>query len=285
MQPSDHPSPFNLGLIGYPLGHSLSPQLHHAALQAMQVSGTYRLFPIPPLPDGRIELADMLQRLRSKELDGLNVTIPHKPNVLGLLDELTPLARRAGSANTLFIRGGRLIGDTTDVPGLWDDIAGWLPAEQAAAKTALILGAGGSARAAVVALQEAGWRLWIAARRPAQAEELAGHLGGEINILSLDASALSQLNGIGLIVNTTPAGMYPKMEGCPWPDELSLPEGAAVYDLIYNPAETVLLRRARGAGLPARNGAGMLVGQAALSLERWTGLPVPREAMWAAFNK
>jgi len=274
--------PLQLGLIGFPLGHSLSPQLHHAALRAMGLAGTYQLTLIPPLPEGQAALAETMGRLRRGELQGCNVTIPHKRNVLPLLDELTPLAQRAGSANTLFLRSGRLVGDSTDIPGLLADLAGWLPGAATSGRHALILGAGGSARAGAVALQSAGWHLSIAARRPEQAAQLAASLGGGIVTLPLESATLATCAGVELILNSTPAGMFPKIEGCPWPEELPLPPGCAVYDLIYNPAETVLLRRARAAGLPARNGLGMLVEQAALSLERWSGLPVPRAAMWAA---
>jgi shikimate dehydrogenase len=274
--------PLQLGLIGYPLGHSLSPQLHHGALKAMDLPGEYRLYPVAPLPEGQWALSTLIERLRNGELAGLNVTIPHKPNVLPLLDDLTPLVRRTGSANTLFTHGGKLIGDTTDVPGFLADLESWLPSDQAAAKKALILGAGGSARAVAVALQERGWQITLAARRIVQARELAANLGGAFEILTLEAGQLAKGSGISLIVNTTPVGMFPKGDACPWPAELSLPEGAAVYDLIYNPAETALLRRARDAGLPARNGMGMLVEQAALSLERWSGRVVPRAAMWEA---
>ncbi len=182
--------PLQLGLIGYPLGHSLSPQLHHGALKAMDLPGEYRLYPIAPLPEGHAALSKLIERLRSGELAGLNVTIPHKPNVLPLLDDMTPLVRRTGSANTLFTHGGRLIGDTTDVPGFLADLEGWLPPDQAAAKKALVLGAGGSARAVVVALQESGWQITLSARRIVQAEELAAGLGGSFEFLAWKRTSL-----------------------------------------------------------------------------------------------
>ena len=222
--------PLQLGLIGYPLGHSLSPQLHHGALKAMDLPGEYRLYPIPPLPQGHAALVSLIERLRRGELAGLNVTIPHKPNVLPLLDDMTPLVRRTGSANTLFMRQGRLIGDTTDVPGFLADLEGWLPPQQAAGKKALILGAGGSARAVAVALQEKGWQVTLAARRIVQAEDLAASLGGSFETLILAANSLEKNNQFSLIVNTTPAGMFPRIDDCPWPAELPLPEGTAVYD-------------------------------------------------------
>ena len=106
-----------LGLIGYPLGHSLSPQLHNAALKAMDIAGEYHLHPIPPLPEGRADLDALLDRLVSGEIHGLNVTIPHKQTVIPLLDELTASARSIGAVNTIFLRDGKLTGHNTDAPG------------------------------------------------------------------------------------------------------------------------------------------------------------------------
>jgi shikimate dehydrogenase len=252
----------------------------------MGIDGEYRLYPVPPLPEGREALAEMVERVRRGEVDGLNVTIPHKANVPGLLDRLTPLAQQAEAANTLYRQGDELWGDITDVPGLLADLRAWLPEKNQAGRKALILGAGGSARATAVALLAGGWGLAVAARRREQADRLAKSLEGwpdtRIECLELTPDGLARLKGIGLVVNSTPLGMWPLVEGCPWPGELPLPEGAAVYDLIYNPAETALLRKAREQGLPARNGLGMLVEQGALSLERWSGRAVPRDAMWKA---
>jgi shikimate dehydrogenase len=273
-----------LGLIGYPLGHSLSPQMHRAALAAMALLGDYRLYSIPPLPEGQAELAALMARLRRGELAGLNVTIPHKQNVLPLLDELTPLARWAGSANTLYFRDGKLTGDTTDIPGFLADLAVLLPEARGAGGRALILGAGGSARAAAAALWQAGWQVLIAARRAAQAAELASSLDIVAQIVPFEPAELGRLERIDLLVNTTPLGMFPRPEGCPWPTALPLPHGAAIYDLVYNPPETTLLRQAQQAGHAARNGLGMLVEQGALSLECWSGRSVPRAPMWAAVN-
>lgn len=279
------PEFLNLGLIGFPVGHSLSPQLHHAALRAMGLAGEYRLYAIDPLPAGEPALAERVGQLRDGKLHGLNVTIPHKQSVLPLLDERTDLVLRTGSANTLFIQDGRLVGDTTDVPGFLDDLHLWLPPGACARRRVLVLGAGGSARAVVVALHEAGWQVILTTRRTEQAEQLAASLGIALEVIPLEPDELARVADIDLVVNTTPVGMHPHPDASPWPDEIGFPAGAAIYDLIYNPAETLLLRQARQSGLPARNGLGMLVGQAALSLERWTGQPVPREAMWGAVQK
>ncbi len=150
-----------------------------------------------------------------------------------------------------------------------------------------MLGAGGSARAVVYALAGAGWQVRLAARRPEQAVELiaslrAASLPGEMRPAALSAAELAQALPVELIVNTTPLGMSPRPAASPWPVELAFPIAAAIYDLVYNPRETQLVREARAAGLPAVTGLGMLVEQAALALELWTGRAVDRAVMFRA---
>ena len=282
-------NPYSFGLCGYPLGHSLSPQMHRAALAAAGLSGSYALFPVPPLPYGQSLLVDLLNRLRRGELHGLNVTIPHKQSVLPLLDELTPAARAIGAANTLFLSGKKLIGDNTDAPGFLLDLA-QLPLSTE--KNALVLGAGGAARAVVFALLQTDWQVHIASRRAEQANGLAADLCASANVPAcrlttspMDAASLREhLPGCQLIVNTTPLGMYPEESGTPWPEELDFPQSACLYDLVYNPAETTLVRAARAAGLPTHGGLGMLVEQAALAFERWTGHTASRSAMLSSVS-
>jgi len=247
---------------------------------------------------GQGDLIDLLDRIKLGELSGLNVTIPHKQVIMPLLDGLTPPASAIGAVNTVFRDGSKLIGDNTDAPGFKTDL-GCILAEiktskrytMALSKTALVLGAGGSARAVVYALVKDGWRVLVAARRLEQAQELAqsfarltdGETGGPLVSLRLQPGAIRELaNGISLIVNTTPLGMAPHVNSSAWPSEVPFPPGAFVYDLAYNPPETALVRAARAAGLPARTGLGMLIEQAALAFERWTGLSAPRQAMWEA---
>ncbi len=156
-------------------------------------------------------------------------------------------------------------------------------------QTALVLGAGGAGRAAAFVLALAGWQVRIAARRLVQADALAADLraaldvrvAGRVTVTTLDHAGLAG-QAAHLLVNATPVGMIPRPDACPWPEDLPLPPEAFVYDLIYKPPETILLRRARQAGLPAINGLGMLVEQAALALETWIGRPVPRPALWQA---
>ena len=270
---------FHLGLTGYPLGHSLSPQLHRAALDYNKLDGDYRLFPIAPTPVVLSELAELVGKLRTGELHGLNVTIPHKQAVTRLADELSITVQQTGAANTLLLQNGCIQAENTDVPGFLVDLQRLLSPIDKPGK-ALVLGAGGSARAVTHALAMEGWQMIVAARRLEQALALAAALPERAACaIPLEASALAQLEGVRLVVNATPVGMTPDAGSCPWPAGLPLPGGAAVYDLVYNPPETQLLHLARCAGLAACNGAGMLVEQAALSFKSWTGYPAPRERM------
>jgi shikimate dehydrogenase len=272
---------YRLGLIGHPLEKSLSPAIHQAALRARGLKGEYQLFPVLPLPEGRAGLAERIDQLRQGKLHGLNVTIPHKQNVLPFLDELTPAAKAVGAANTLYVEKGILAGDNTDIPGFSADLRRLLPD---ASGQALVLGAGGSARAVVYALRQMGWTVTLAARRPEQAAELllALNAPASFQVVRLTDIGLRTLNSFKLIVNTTPVGMLPQPEASPWPEEMPLPQDALLYDLIYKPLETQFMRRALQAGLQVANGLGMLVEQAALSFESWTGLPADRTAIWTA---
>jgi len=273
-----------LGLIGFPLSHSLSPQLHAAALKSLGLDGEYLLYPVSP--DDKAGLANLTDRLRRGELDGLNVTIPHKQNILPLLDELTPTAQAIGASNTLFMREGRLIGGNTDVPGFLADLEKIL--SPGTPGKALVFGSGGGARAVVYALLQNGWNVTIAALLMDQAGALVkafrGAAGkGSARVVPNERAGVEKgLDGVGLIVNASPVGMFPKVDESPWPDGLDFPKGVAVYDLVYNPRQTLFTRQARTAGLSARTGLGMLVEQAALSFECWTGQAPPREAMFAS---
>jgi shikimate dehydrogenase len=276
----------SLGLLGYPLSYSLSPRLHAAAMHEMGLNGEYQLYPVPPLPQGAAQLAAIFQRMRLGEIDGLNVTIPHKQTVLFHMDEFTETAQAIGAVNTILVENGRLIGDNTDAAGFLADLKRVLP-DVPRPRGALVLGAGGAARAVVYSLLSTGWDVSVAARRAEQAEALVDSLRVSQDPLKhaapavLEADSLQRLvPKIGLVVNASSAGMLPDIESSPWPAGVGLPIQAFVYDLVYKPPETALLNQARAAGLPAANGMGMLIEQAALALERWSGQPVPRQVMW-----
>lgn len=278
-----------LGLIGYPLDHSLSPRIHTAALKACGLRGDYSLFPIHP--DDRQGLKDVLARLRSGDLHGLNVTIPHKQTVIGFLDELTPTSKAIGAVNTIYLRGNQLIGDNTDASGFLIDLKKILAEDQSkivnrkpvlskVEASAIVLGAGGSARAVVYALLSEGWKVTIASRRLEQAGQLAQSFPTDhLQITNLQTFQLSSFN---LIVNTTPLGMTPNIDASPLPEGTTLAQGTIVYDLVYNPRETKLVRDAKAQGCHATTGLGMLIEQAALSFELWTGHNPPRDILYAS---
>ena len=288
MQPSKLPT-FQLGLIGYPLGHSLSPKIHTAALKACGPQGGYSLFPIPP--KDKQGLKDLIDRVRTGELHGLNVTIPHKQNVIEFMDELTPTATAIGAVNTIYLRDGKLIGDNTDAAGFLSDLKRFLTtkAQRHGDSKVLVLGAGGSARAVVYALLNDGWDVTIAARRIEQAQQLAQSFPNcELPTLAPGASAgvtnLTDLrpSTFDLIVNTTPIGMSPSVDQSLLPESTTFSKETIVYDLVYNPRETKLVRDARAQGCPATTGLGMLIEQAALAFELWTGHNPPRDVLWQA---
>jgi shikimate dehydrogenase len=274
-------SAFKLGLIGYPLSHSLSPQLHIAALRYCNLKGVYSLFPVPPQEEQGLK--DLLKRVRAGELHGLNVTIPHKQNVIPLLDQLTPTAESIGAVNTIYLRNDKLIGDNTDTPGFLGDLKLLVDSSAFSFQpSALVLGAGGSARAVVYALLHDGWDVTIAARRREQTKQLADWFTNyQLQTADFTLSNF-ELSNIALIVNTTPLGMTPDIDGSPWPENLPFPENAAIYDLVYNPHVTKLVRDAHTQRLNATTGLGMLIEQAALAFEIWTNHPPSREIMRAA---
>lgn len=267
-----------LGLIGYPLGHSLSPKIHAAALKACGLDGDYSLFPIEP--DDKQELQDLLNRIRTGEITGLNVTIPYKQNVIELMDELTPTAQAIGAVNTIYLRDEKLIGDNTDAPGFLSDLKRFISDSGMRIenhKSALVLGAGGSARAVVYALVNEGWEVTIAARRLEQAEQLARSFPN----YQLPITTFTDLQPLtfDLLVNTTPIGMTPNTDQSPLPEKQSLPSSAFIYDLVYNPHETKLVRDARSQGMQATTGLGMLIEQAVIAFEIWTGYSPPRNIL------
>ncbi len=279
-----------LGLTGFPLTHSLSPRIHQAALDYCGLAGSYALFPVQP--GDKTAMENLMARVRGGELTGLNVTIPHKQVVLPLLDDLSPAVQSIGAVNTVYMNEGRLTGANTDAPGFMSDLRrfltqNWVYLDESPG--ALVLGAGGAARAVIYALLKEGWLVTLAARRLEQALALAQDLnsvGLPIRTIELTAQALApNLDDLVLIVNTTPLGMDPYAERSPWPDGLAFPPRAVVYDLVYQPRETLLIRQAHAAGLPAESGLGMLLEQAALSFELWTGRKVPLDVLRKALEE
>jgi len=288
---------YHLGLIGYPIAHSLSPLLHHAALKACGIEGRYRLFPTLGLPDGEKSLRSIIEKIKLGELDGVNITIPHKQNVITLVDRVSPTAAAVGAVNTIHKKDGILYGENTDVAGFTNDLKR-IGVAYGDNQFALVLGAGGAARAVIWGLLSVGWRVCVLARRYDQAQQTAIWISENlpdqnastekrISAIKLEASVIQHLTSsqdIKLIVNATPLGMALHPQGVVWPFGIPIPNKATVYDLVYTPPVTELIRLAQQAGLPAFNGLGMLVEQAALAFELWSGLQAPRDAMWQAVS-
>ncbi|HCK66291.1 MAG TPA: shikimate dehydrogenase [Anaerolineae bacterium] len=272
----------HLELIGYPLGHSLSPKIHTAALKACGLEGKYSLFPIHP--DDKQGLESLLNQVRAKQIYGLNVTIPHKQNVIEFMNELTPTAKSIGAVNTIYLKDEKLIGDNTDALGFLADLKNFIGnRELEIGKSVLVIGAGGSARAVVYALLNDGWNVTISSRRIEQSEQLANSFSNyPLSIIHSSNLPTFQFSNFQLIVNTTPIGMTPNINESPLPENLSLPSNVFIYDLVYNPRETKLVRDARLQGLNSTTGLGMLIEQAALAFETWTGFNPPREILWQA---
>ena len=273
-----------VGLIGWPVGHSKSPAMHNAAFSAAGVDGYYALLPVHP-----DRVGEAVAGLRALGFRGANVTVPHKQAVIPFLDELTPEARAIGAVNTIIVReDGALIGTNTDAAGFWQDLQELgAPLAELAGSAALILGAGGSARAVAYALASHGIPARILARRPEQARSLVASLSPHLPAAGLlSAHAWPELPALApssrLIVNCTPVGMSPNIDASPWPDDLPFRPEQMVYDLVYNPRQTRLMAQAAAAGARAHHGLGMLVHQGARAWELWTGQPAPVDVMRAA---
>jgi len=278
---------FALGLVGWPVAHSLSPVLHAAALEAAGLHGDYRCFPIRPDSGRDRALRGLVSEIRLGSIHGLNVTVPHKEAVVPLLDGLTEAASGAGAVNTLLPVSGRVVGDNTDIEGFLRDLDSRFDLPPGAA---LVLGAGGAARAVAYGLAGRGWEAHLANRTRSRALQAAQDLsfssGRIVQGHSLDRRSLEGIVGrLTLVVQATSAGGEGNASANSWPAGLPWPSGAIVYDLVVQSMETPFLRSARRAGLRTSSGLGMLVEQAALSFERWTGAPAQRSAMRGAVER
>jgi shikimate dehydrogenase len=258
-------------VIGDPVRHSRSPAIHNAAFEALGLDWTFVAFEVGPGDAGAA-----VQAMRTLGLGGMSVTMPHKSDVLGALDDLSPQARRLGAVNCIAWDGPeRLVGHNTDGDGFLASLAAEGVAVQG--RRCVVLGAGGAARSVVLALAGAGAsEVLVCARRSAAADaaaELAGPAGATIEPERVPAA----LGDAHLLVNATPLGMSERDPLPVVPD--SLHPGLFVAELIYHPSRTALLAAAESAGAAGANGLGMLVQQAAAAFELWTGRAAPLEAM------
>lgn len=258
------------GIIGDPVAHSRSPAIHNAAYADLDLDWVYVAFPVPA---GQARAA--LEGMRALGIRGLNVTMPHKSDAAAACDRLSATAALLGAVNAVVNRDGELLGESTDGEGLVRSLRD--EGVEPGGTSVLVLGAGGAARAIVLALVEAGADVTVAARREEAALDAAALAPGArgVGFDDLDATVAAA----SVVVNATPLGM--RGEPPPFAPE-ALQGQQLVLDTVYHPPETPLLTIARERGIPAANGLGMLVHQAALSFELFTDLAAPLDVMRAA---
>lgn len=266
------------GVIGDPIEHTMSPVMHNAAFSELGIDYVYLPFRVK-----KDDLGQAIAGARALNLAGLNITIPHKVAVISFLDELDPIAERIGAVNTIVNDNGALRGYNTDATGFLQALLdkGIKPE----GKKVVVLGAGGASRGISFILAESGANLVIL-NRPVEiewAENLAREISQafkkETAALELnDANLAEALEGTDILVNTTSVGMSPDINETPVPMRL-LKSTPIVFDIVYNPIQTRLLREAQAAGAGTISGLDMLAWQGALAFEKWTGLKAPLELM------
>lgn len=259
----------NFGILGYPVGHSLSPQMYKAVFEAEGFIN-YNYIPLQ-VQAGKLFMA--VEAIKSLEFRGVNVTIPHKTTISKYLDAIDADALVIGAVNTVVNDGGMLTGYNTDVAGFLAALkeANFLPEDCHAA----VLGAGGAARAILWGLcKKRASLITIGARNPQKAQNLANDFLSYGSVQSFDWSSddfKEMIQTADILINTTPLGMFPLVDDMPPVDLKLLPEGALVYDIIYNPIETKLLKTAKELGYPTLNGLSMLLLQGKEAYRLFTG--------------
>jgi len=264
------------GVIGCPIAHSMSPAIHNRAFEAAGVDAVYVPLRVEPGAEAFNRFLDAVRQADWLGVRGLSVTIPHKENALARADEVDELSRRIGAVNTLGVRpDGSLRGWNTDYAGATDALceAMGIDREGLAGRSVAVIGAGGAARAILAAMTHYGAEVTIYNRTVARGEELASEFGAKG--LGLDALAAMSAE---IVINCTSVGMHPNVEATPVPAG-ALAGVSMVFDTVYNPLETRLLREAADAGCKTVSGVDMFVNQAAAQFEPWTGQPAPRELM------
>ena len=271
------------GLIGYPIAKSLSPVMHSAAFRKLKLNAVYALFETQ-----KNDFPGSVKKMKLMNIRGFNVTVPYKEEIIPLLDKLDEQARAIGAVNTVLNIKGSLIGYNTDAPGFIASLNNELKFDPVN-KNIFIIGAGGAARAIGFALAKGkASSITFYDTVSSRAEKLANDIGKifkTCRVVTVPAAKreAEMLKEKSLLVNASTCGMK---TGDPMPVDIKLlPKGIAVYDIIYNPTPTRLVRAAKAKGLRAVNGLGMLLYQGALAFEIWTGRSAPIEVMRAALNK
>ena len=271
-----------IGIFGHPIAHTRSPAMHNAAFRALGLAYIYIPFCVPAAALGKATSS-----IRTLNLVGINVTVPHKEEILRYLDELSPAARLYRAVNTVINRHDRLYGENTDGPGFLRSLAE--RKRSVRDREVVLIGAGGAARAVLVALIQAGSaQITIVNRTPAHAQRLirAYQSLGTTQLVSAPLDALQDplcLKRAAVVVNSIPLGLH--TDTFPALDYGATPRRCLFYDLVYGPRPTVFLQRAHHAQRPTRDGRRMLLHQGALAFELWTGQPAPLRVMSSALTR
>lgn len=264
-----------VGVIGWPVTHSISPAMHNAAFQALGLDWSYELVPIPP------DIVRQSLRILRDEggFIGVNITVPHKQAVMSYVkpDER---ARTIGAVNTIDFRSN--LGTNTDAVGFVDDLKAH--GVQLSGANVILLGAGGAARAAVYGLALEGARVTVVNRTPQKAQVMLADLQISAGIKNVAVKTLDEAaeTDTTLIVNSTSVGMWPKVDESPWIEGIPFPKGVTVYDMVYRPQVTRFMQQAEANGGQAIGGLGMLVRQGAAAFKIWTGQDAPVDVMFEA---
>ena len=275
-----------LGVIGDPIAHTFSPPMQNAAIRAMGADAVYVSFHVRPAM-----LEEAIRGIVALGIRGINITVPHKTAVLPYCDHLTDVARTVGAVNTIINDNGVLSGDNTDVYGFEASLLDEGGIDMFPANVC-VLGAGGAARGVVYACaaRPETIEVFVVNRTLGKAESLAADLaeitGTKITPLPATEKTYEDVvPGCGLVVNTTSIGMHPNIDFSPLPDHSVLHDGQVACDIIYNPLETVFLRKAAARGATVVGGLGMLAYQGARSLSLWTGSDAPADVMYAVLKE
>jgi len=273
-----------LGLLGNPLEHSFSPEMHNKAYEKTNLNYLYL-----PLEIEEDNIEDVLKGIKHMKFIGFNVTIPYKLKIMKFLDEIDPLAKKIGSVNTVKISQGKLIGFNTDGKGFVKSLVNYSKINVSSSKF-LLLGAGGASRSIAMTLADRGAKkIFISNRTIEKAEELSNETNDKVRsccsyVDNNDMVKMKEITKkVDVIINTTSVGMYPNTEECPL-DKNFLLKKHLVIDIVYNPIKTRLLLEGEKKGCSIQNGLGMLVNQGAEAFEIWTGEKAPIEEMKEIIN-
>ena len=259
-----------LGVIGDPISHSLSPVMHNFVIQKLGLNYSYLAFHVPPS-----DLKDSVFAFNTLKFRGINVTLPHKQTIMSFVDEISDEAKQLGAINTILFKNEKIYGYNTDVIGFLKSLGEFR--EKIRGKTAVVIGAGGSARAVVYALIKDGiGEIRIVNRTQHNADKLKSEMTNITFFRKIISIPFSEndfsdtIHDASILINTTPVGMYPEVNASPINCDFKIPKEILVYNLIYNPLETKLLRQAKKAGAIIKNGLDMLIFQGLESLQIWT---------------